>query len=238
MAGPNGAGKSTLLAIMAGLIEPGHGSIERTPDARTAMLGHQSFLYPEMTAIENLKFWSRLHGLKLGEAELDKALARVHLDHVKYEQSATFSRGMTQRLSLARVFLLSPNIMLLDEPGTGLDTFSMDILYSEIEKAAKNGVAIVWISHNLKEDIKRSQKVIILDEQKLSFFGSAEKYFQENFASSQDMNKLSAKNSDSKKFTMDTEESYSPQNKALKEKQAPGVKDLNEVPQTNNKEPS
>ena len=186
LAGANGAGKSTLLKLMAGLIRPSAGKVEygentsRTGTGRTepltGFLGHQTFIYPDLTALENLEFWSELHGCKHTGKELQNALERVELAPFAEEKAKGFSRGMAQRLNLARVFLLQPDILLLDEPGTGLDTRSMDILYREIAGARADGAGIVWITHTLDSDLQRADNVAVVGSRRLLFYGSVQEY--------------------------------------------------------------
>ncbi len=189
LAGANGAGKSTLLKIMAGLIRPSSGAVilgktgvdgRETP--RIGYLGHQTFLYPDLTALENLRFWAGMHSRKFSGQELEAALRRVELHSFAEEKARGFSRGMAQRLNLARVFLLRPDILLLDEPGTGLDTRSTAILHNEIALFQQAGAGIVWISHSLADDLQRADAVAFLQGKGLSFYGSAGAYRRRFFS--------------------------------------------------------
>ncbi len=186
LAGPNGAGKSTLLKLMAGLSRPSAGSVERgVAEESLGYLGHQTFIYPELTAFENLAFWARLHGLapeRCTEEALLAALDRMELKRFAFERAGGFSRGMAQRLNLARVLLLSPSLLLLDEPGTGLDTRSMAILHREITAARDRGAGIVWISHSVAEDLVRADHVLAIAEKRVSYSGPAAGYVPEAVA--------------------------------------------------------
>ncbi len=173
LAGPNGAGKSTLLKIMAGLLRPSAGQVDMDPQIRLGYLGHQTFIYPDLSALENLAFWSRLHGQKPAESRLLAALERVDLAPFAQERAGGFSRGMAQRLNLARVFLLDFNLLLLDEPGTGLDLPSAAILAREIQAARARGAAVVWVSHNLVEDLPRADFAAIIAQRRLLRHGPA-----------------------------------------------------------------
>lgn len=180
LAGPNGAGKSTLLKIMAGLSEPTAGQVELTVEHDSiGYVGHQTFIYPDLSAIENLSFWSSLHGKKPKEETLLAALDRVELKRFAFERAGCFSRGMAQRLNLARVFLLHPSLILLDEPGTGLDVRSMDILHNEIAAAKERGAGLVWISHSVAADLVRADKVLAIRDKKVEYFGDAQGYTPE-----------------------------------------------------------
>ena len=148
--GENGAGKSTLLRIIAGLSQPSSGKVSFAPaEPSIGFLGHQTFLYPALTALENLAFWQKAHGLPAGEAALLGMLEHVNLARHAHERAGVFSRGMAQRLSLARILLQRPDVLLLDEPGTGLDQASLAMLEEEILEARKRGAAVVCVSHNL-----------------------------------------------------------------------------------------
>ncbi|MBZ2171305.1 ABC transporter ATP-binding protein [Nitratidesulfovibrio sp. SRB-5] len=186
LAGPNGAGKSTLLKLMAGLSRPSAGSVERgIAEDALGYLGHQTFIYPELTAFENLAFWARLHGLapeRCSEDALLAALERMELKRFAFERAGGFSRGMAQRLNLARVLLLSPSLLLLDEPGTGLDTRSMAILHREIAAARDRGAGIVWISHSVAEDLARADQVLAIAEKRVTYSGPAADYVPEAVA--------------------------------------------------------
>lgn len=180
LAGPNGAGKSTLLKIMAGLSEPTAGKVELTVENNNiGYVGHQTFIYPDLSALENLSFWSSLHGQKNDEETLLAALDRVELKRFAFERAGCFSRGMAQRLNLARVFLLQPSLILLDEPGTGLDVRSMGILHNEIAAAKERGAGLVWISHSVAADLVRADKVLAIRDKKVEYFGDAQGYTPE-----------------------------------------------------------
>ena len=150
LVGANGAGKTTLLKIMAGLARPTVGTVERfCEDGGLGYLGHATFISPGLTALENLAFWSGMHGNPTDKATLSEALARVELAPFAEERAGTFSRGMAQRLNLARILLQSPPLLLLDEPGTGLDVRSLAILHREIAASRDRGAGIVWITHDV-----------------------------------------------------------------------------------------
>jgi heme exporter protein A len=180
VAGPNGAGKSTLLKIMAGLIAPRGGSVRRgVPDRAMAFMGHQTFVYPALSALANLEFWNRVYGRGLGDAGLVALLDRVGLKGFALEAAGTFSRGMAQRLSLARVLLVEPDLLFLDEPSTGLDNASQALLHGELEAARARGAGVVWISHDLERDLGRADTVLRLDGRRMAYFGPAREFSPE-----------------------------------------------------------
>ncbi len=146
--GRNGSGKSTLLRLVGGLSDCTAGEIAfDDEDARMGFLGHATFLYPGLTALENLTFWQRAAGLSARRDDLLDMLDHVHLLPFAHCRAGVFSRGMAQRLSLARVLLLRPGILLLDEPETGLDTASRQLLATEVERARERGACVLWVSH-------------------------------------------------------------------------------------------
>ena len=152
LVGANGAGKTTLLKIMAGLARPSAGTVERHCDpGELGYLGHATFIYPGLSALENLAFWSRLHRL-----------------------GADRSRVMAQRLNLARILLQSPRILLLDEPGTGLDGRSLNLLHREIAQARTDGASVVWISHDLNGDAAHADRILAIANRTLAYDGPPE----------------------------------------------------------------
>ena len=168
LTGANGAGKSTLMRLMAGLLRPSAGSCEcHAAEGRVAYLGHAVFIYPGLTALENLAFWRSAHDLRLTEADLLALLERVGLERHAHERAGIFSRGMAQRLNLARALLSEPELLLLDEPGTGLDSRAAMMLRQEIIQARQRGAGIVWISHDVAADAPLADRVLALEQGRL-----------------------------------------------------------------------
>lgn len=155
--GGNGSGKSTLLAILAGLRHPtsgcalifGQDSRRLAPSARRkiAMLSHQSFLYPNLTAAENLEFYATLYQVASPRAAAGRWLARVGLANFAHERIRMFSRGMEQRLATARAMLAEPMLLLLDEPFASLDPDGVAIVADLIRAELARGCAIVASAH-------------------------------------------------------------------------------------------
>lgn len=181
--GPNGAGKTTLLSIMGGLIPPSSGTVTFPENCRVAMLGHSTFLYPELSGFENLQFWARMYDMAPTQAILKDILDNVDLGAFGHERAGTYSRGMAQRLSLARLLLIKPDIMLLDEPGTGLDTHSLSMLHHTIQEEAQSGTTIVWVSHSVETDWHFADSVIRLDKTVISHHLPAAEYASQFLAS-------------------------------------------------------
>ncbi|SHN49221.1 ABC transporter ATP-binding protein [Desulfovibrio litoralis] len=183
--GNNGSGKSTLMKILAGLTPASIGKVEnKVSPLKLAYLGHQTFIYPQLTALENLMFWAKLYNQYQDEPsskkeltkQIESVLDKVSLRAFAEEKAGTFSRGMAQRLNLARVFLQKPKLILLDEPSTGLDLNSINMLQQAVLEAKQNNTAIVWISHNINEDIKIADSVIMLGKAKMLYSGNAENF--------------------------------------------------------------
>lgn len=157
--GPNGAGKSTMLAVLATLLRPtsGHvryGSFElddRRPGLRAAIgvLGHDLFLYPELTARENLSFFGALSNVPDPDVAALRALERAGLADRADDQVGSFSRGMRQRVALERALIHRPRLVLLDEPFTGLDDASTGVLVSRLKGLRDEGVIVVLATHDL-----------------------------------------------------------------------------------------
>ena len=158
--GPNGAGKSTLLNILATLLPPSLGRVEygeRTVAdggadvrARIGMLGHDLFLYPELTARENLSFFAQLYGLSDIPAIVRAALERAGLADRGDDLVSGFSRGMRQRVALERALLHEPRLILLDEPFTGLDQASASALVARLLERQRAGCVVVVATHDLE----------------------------------------------------------------------------------------
>ena len=157
--GPNGAGKSTLLAMLATLLRPSAGSIHygtmQAADAppelrgRIGVLGHDLFLYPELTARENLAFFAGLYGRRDADDAARAALMRAGLADRGDDLVSGFSRGMRQRVALERALIHDPRLALLDEPFTGLDESSTRALVTRLQGLRESGAAIVLATHDL-----------------------------------------------------------------------------------------
>ncbi len=170
--GPNGSGKSTLLRLLAGLSRPTGGTILvggwQLPGEAAAVRGqiglvsHQALLYENLTARENLRFFARLYALPDMDARVDALLAQVGLLRRADSLVRTFSRGMQQRLSIARALLHSPDVLLLDEPYTGLDQDAAHTLDNLLRAAHAEGRTIVMTTHQLERLPGLVSRVVIL----------------------------------------------------------------------------
>jgi heme exporter protein A len=159
--GPNGAGKSTLLAILGTLLQPTSGSVRyggpnvssgisgASLRRRIGMLGHDLYLYPELTARENLAFFSAVYGERDPGAAADRALARAGLSDRAHDAVSSFSRGMRQRVALERALIHHPRLLLLDEPFTGLDETSVSALIRRLRELRSERAIVVLATHDL-----------------------------------------------------------------------------------------
>jgi ABC-type multidrug transport system ATPase subunit len=157
--GHNGAGKSTLLAIAATLLQPSSGQVHfgahdgRTGGAslrsRIGMLGHDLYLYAELSPAENLRFFASIYGLDNIERRIDMAVERAGLTERRDDAVAGFSRGMRQRLALERALIHGPRLLLLDEPFTGLDEAAREALRARLRSARDAGAIVLLTTHDL-----------------------------------------------------------------------------------------
>jgi heme ABC exporter ATP-binding subunit CcmA len=170
--GPNGAGKTTLLQILATLLRPTAGSLRiggadalREPDRARALIGmvaHGSYVYEDLTARENLRFWETMRGGDVSAGRLTAALTQVELDGVADARVRTFSAGMKRRLGLARVLLGQARLLLLDEPFTGLDRRGRKWVNEFLLGFKAAGGAAVVATHNFGGGLGVADRVAIL----------------------------------------------------------------------------
>jgi heme exporter protein A len=169
--GPNGAGKSTLLRILGGGLRPTSGEVliggrplrggEGDAAARIGMLSHQGFLYGHLTAVENLRFFGRLYALDDLDKRIPERLDAVGLLPRGDDPVGTFSRGMRQRLALARTLLHDPELVLLDEPYTGLDAHAADVLRGVLEALKDGRRTVVLVTHALAQGLHLADRVAV-----------------------------------------------------------------------------
>lgn len=178
--GHNGAGKTTLLGILSTLVRPTAGAVAyRSQGAAVAgadvrreigMLAHTSMCYGELTARENLALTAGLYGVDDSRASIDAMLDRVDLDKKARDRAArTYSRGMVQRLALARALLTRPSLLLLDEPFTGLDRGGALALGEQLGALRDAGAIVVVVTHDLEAIAGRADHVAILRRGQLVF---------------------------------------------------------------------
>ena len=177
--GPNGAGKTTLIKVLTTLLNPTNGTaqvlgmdvVRDAVELRThiGLISHNPLLYPDLTAEENLLFFADMYGVEQPEARVAELLEAVELDHRKLDLTRTFSRGMLQRLSIARALLHRPEVLFLDEPYSGLDPHAMDILDGLIAQIRGNHT-FVMISHDLDKGLELCSHALILAKGRVVMF--------------------------------------------------------------------
>ena len=179
--GPNGAGKSTLLGIIAGLVRPSRGQVfldgeEITKDRdeglgkRIGALSYQTYLYDELTVLENLRFYGKLFGVENREERIGSLLCTVGMEARSGSPVRTLSRGMRQRVALARALLHDPDILLLDEPYSGLDQDAMVMLKTVLAARKKT---VLLVTHDLVRGLESADRVAILNRGRLVFEAEA-----------------------------------------------------------------
>lgn len=165
--GPNGAGKTTLLKIVAGLLLPNTGSVSPSGvQARAAvgLISHQTMLYPDLTALENVEFAAQLYGVPDATAAALASLDALGVHDRANTLVRQLSRGLQQRVSIARSFVHRPSIVLLDEPFTGLDAQGAGVLTDALVGLRDGGAALVLVTHNIEEGLALATSVAILNE--------------------------------------------------------------------------
>ena len=181
--GPNGAGKSTLLTLLSTLGRPTSGEIfyDGHPARagglalrrRLGVLGHDVSLYPELTARENLTFFGKLFGLAGLDARVLEALSRAGLETRADDPVSAFSRGMRQKLAIERALLHAPDVLLFDEPFTGLDEAAAEALVDRLTGARDAGCAILFSSHDFEHAERVATRVAMLTAGRLTWLAGS-----------------------------------------------------------------
>lgn len=170
--GSNGSGKTTLLRVLAGLLRPQRGELEMLgrrfpPDARLrariGMLAHETMLYADLTAGENLAHYARLYGVR-DPGRVPAMLERTQLADAAERPVRGFSRGMLQRLSLARALLHEPELLLLDEPFSGLDPINQDVLEEIVREFHARGTTILFSTHLMDQAERLCERVCLISK--------------------------------------------------------------------------
>lgn len=169
--GPNGAGKTTLVRTLATLSRATSGTAlvagfdaKEEPDKvreHIGLISHNPMLYPDLTAMENLMFTALLYGVVNAEERVRELLRAVELDHRRFDVVRTFSRGMTQRLSIARALMNDPDVVFLDEPYAGLDPHAVEIFDGLIEQL-RDGRTFIMVSHDLQKGFDVCTHALVL----------------------------------------------------------------------------
>ena len=189
--GPNGAGKTTLLKILATLLPvTGDGTAQvcgfdvkseaEELRRRIGLISHNPLLYRDLSAEENLQFFAELYCIPNPKERIDELLEAVELKHRRYDVVRGFSRGMTQRLSIARALLPRPQVLFLDEPYSGLDPHASDILDSLIENI-RDQHTFVMVSHDLDKGLDLASHALILSRGKIVLYDRCDHLNQTEF---------------------------------------------------------
>ncbi|MEE8593233.1 MAG: heme ABC exporter ATP-binding protein CcmA [Candidatus Bipolaricaulota bacterium] len=177
--GPNGAGKTTLLRILATLLNPSSGkawidgmdlsTASYDIRAKLGFASHRSLVYDNLTVEENLAFYGKLYRVPGLAARTENVLRTVGLLSRRRSRAGTLSRGMQQRLSLARAIIHKPDLMLLDEPYAGLDQESAAMLEVLLDAVRGEARTVIMTTHNLERGLSRADRVVILAKGRIAF---------------------------------------------------------------------
>lgn len=177
--GPNGAGKTTLIRILSSITKASAGEVTiegRSPTKepqkirrQIGVIAHQTYLYEDLTAEENLRFYGRLYDVHDLKTKIKNIISEVGLEHRTRDRVRTFSRGMQQRLSIARAMLHDPTLLLLDEPYTGLDQHASEMLTGWLRRLRSNNRTTLMVTHDLERGIDLADRVGILTNGRLVF---------------------------------------------------------------------
>ena len=179
--GRNGAGKTTFLKILATLLKPSSGSVrlaglDLNDDSmeirrKIGVVSHQTFLYDELTAFENIKFYGRMYDVPDLEERAHELIAKVGLTSCAHDRVRTLSRGMQQRLTIARAMVHNPHIILLDEPETGLDQYASAMLRELLGTFDTEKRTVVMTTHSLERGLQMGNRIVILSGGKIAYEG-------------------------------------------------------------------
>lgn len=177
--GRNGAGKTTLLRILAGLSKPSRGAVtiegadvrQESTRRKIGVLGHGISLYDELSAAENLSLFAKLYGVAHPDKRVEEMLERTGLERVRDGLAREFSRGMRQRLAVARVFLHDPEILILDEPFTALDDRAIAVLQSLLNEMHSRGRTVIMSTHQLREALELATHVAMIQRGQIVYAG-------------------------------------------------------------------
>lgn len=189
--GPNGAGKTTLLRVLSTLSRATSGTaslmgvdLKEDPDKardHIGLISHNSMLYPDLTAEQNLSIYARLYGVENPEARVLELLEAVELKHRRLDVVRTFSRGMTQRLSIARALIHDPGVVFLDEPYSGLDPHAVEI-FDDLIDQQREGRTFVMVSHDLQKGFAMCTHALVLAKGKVVAFDRKDTFDFDEFS--------------------------------------------------------
>ena len=180
--GRNGAGKTTFLKVLATLLKPSSGSVRLAGldlndnsmeiQRKIGVVSHQTFLYDELTAYENLRFYGRMYDVPDLEERVHELIAKVGLTSRIHDRVRTLSRGMQQRLAIARAMVHDPSILLLDEPETGLDQYASAMLRELLVTFDAEERTVVMTTHSLERGLQMGNRTVILSKGRIAYEGS------------------------------------------------------------------
>lgn len=189
--GPNGAGKSTLAKILSLVVKPTAGELfwegrpvgegDVTFRAQLGVVGHQSFLYDNLTAEENLHLYGRLYGVTDFKRRTEEVLDLIGLSFFARDTVGTFSRGMQQRMSVARAIMHRPRLLLMDEPFTGLDQQGQALLHDILAEFRDGGGSCLLISHDFSESLALADDYAVLSRGRVVALGEVGAMGSEDF---------------------------------------------------------
>ena len=181
--GPNGAGKTTLLRLLAATLRLTSGTVRvagldwrrrpREIRSRIGVISHNTYLYGDLTAAENLVFFGKLYGLSDPVAAAERWLVAMELDDRADDPARSFSRGMTQRLSLARSLVHDPEIVFLDEPFSGLDPHAATVLRATLDRLRADGRTVVTVTHDIPLGLEISDRWVLLHRGRIADQGAS-----------------------------------------------------------------
>ncbi|OIJ20402.1 heme ABC exporter, ATP-binding protein CcmA [Anaerobacillus alkalidiazotrophicus] len=175
--GPNGAGKSTVLKILGGLVKASSGEVKIAgldlkkgsydSKRKIGFLAHNSFLYDHLSPLENLKFFGKLYGVQDVENRAKQLIDEVGLSFFMHDPVRSFSRGMIQRIAIARAIIHDPEILLFDEPHTGLDQQAIQLLNKVILRMKQEGATIIMVTHDFGQALETCDRFVIIKNGKV-----------------------------------------------------------------------
>jgi heme exporter protein A len=189
--GPNGAGKTTLLRLLAGLLKPTSGRARIAgiplPDgplarSRVGLISHHTMLYEALSARENVSFSARLYGIRDAGARVEDSLRRMSMLERADASVRSLSRGMQQRVSIARAMVHSPQLVLADEPYSGLDESGARALTAVLQELRSAGAAIIVVTHNLVEGISLATHAAVMQRGKFVRYDAASRIDARSYA--------------------------------------------------------
>ncbi|MFC1987544.1 ABC transporter ATP-binding protein [Chloroflexota bacterium] len=180
--GPNGAGKTTLIKILATIMNPSSGKVlieglnlqdnAEEIRRRIGIVTHQTFLYGNLTGYENLEFYGRMYDIRRRRERIHEVADMMGMTSRLHDRISTLSRGMQQRLSIARSLLHKPSIMLLDEPETGLDQQATSMFWDALKAEGEKRRTIILITHSLERGLELCDRLLILARGKIVYEGT------------------------------------------------------------------